>query len=541
MKKFGLGLGISLASAVVLAACASDQSAEEKIINVQSTDEIQSVDTAFSASNIATITANMNFYNGLYTYDMDNQLVAADAEALPEVSEDGKVYTIKIKADAKWSNGDPVTANDYVYAWRRMVDPELAAPYAYMFDGIIENATAILAGEKALEELGVRAIDDQTLEVTLANPTSYFADLLTVPAYYPQNQAVVEAAGDQYGATSEDAVYNGPFELTNWDAASGNTWTFTKNEDYWDAENVAVDTVNFQYLPETATALNLYDSDELGVIELTGSFAVQNKENPDYQTYPIPRTNYIEINHESEGLDNVNIRKAMYQAIDRESFVDNILQNGSIATNGFVSREVAWNPETKADFRDDAQIALDYDLEAAQAAWETGLAEAGLDTLSLNMVAADDEESQIFAEYVQSQLTENLPGLEVTINTMPSSARFAALKEGNYDLGITFWQADFGDPINYLERFDSEITRGNYQFEDIDTLVALSREQANDPQARWATLIEIERLGLDEYAVQIPVYQSYQAILQKPEITDINRPGQSYVNYRWAKVSNSAE
>jgi oligopeptide transport system substrate-binding protein len=541
MKKLGLGLGITLSSVLVLAACGNNQDTAEKIINVQSTDEIQSVDTAFSASNIATITANMNFYNGLYTYDLDNQLVAADAVDMPEISADGKVYTIKIKEDAKWSNGEPVTANDYVYAWRRMVDPSLAAPYAYMFDGIIENATAILAGEKALEDLGVRAIDDQTLEVTLANPTSYFTDLLTVPAYYPQNQAVVADAGDQYGATSEQAVYNGPFELTNWDAASGNTWTFSKNDDYWDAENVHVDTVNFQYLPETATAMNLFESGELDVIELTGNFAVQNKENPDYQTYPIPRTNYIEINHESEGLDNVNIRKALFQTIDRQAFVDNILQNGSIATNGFVSREVAWNPETNTDFRDDAQLSLDYDLEAAQAAWEAGLAETGLDGLNLNMVASDDEESQIFAEYVQSQLTENLPGIEVTISTMPSSARFAALKEGDYDLGITFWQADFGDPINYLERFDSEITRGNYKFDDIDALVDQSREQANDPQARWGTLIEIERLALDEYAVQIPVYQSYQAILQNPNVQDVSRPGQSYVNYRWANVAENAE
>lgn len=532
MKKAALGL----ATAILLAACGNTNTLNDKVLNMQSTDEIQSVDTAFAASNIATITANMNFYNGLYTYDLDNQLIAADAENVPEVSEDGLVYTIKIKETAKWSNGDAVTAEDYVYAWRRMVDPNLGTPYAYMFDGIIKNASEIMAGDMAINDLGVRAIDDHTLEISLENPSTYFTDLLTIPAYYPQNKEVVEAAGDQYGSTSDSAVYNGPFVLTNWDAASGNTWTFEKNEQYWDADNVHLDTVNFQYLPETATALNLYDSGELDVIELTGNFAVQNQSNKDFQTYPTPRTNYIEVNHETPGLDNLNIRQALYQAIDREAFVDNILQNGSIATNGFVSREVAWNPDTAVDFRDDAIIETDYDLKEAQENWEEGLAESNLETLSLDMVAADDEESQLFAEYIQSQLTEHLPGIEVTIHTMPSSARFAALSKGEYDLGVTFWQADFGDPINYLERFDSSITRGNYHYDDLDALVNQSRTQALEPENRWQTLIQLEQVGLDEYAVQIPVYQSYQAILQSPKVTDINRPGQSYINFRWADI-----
>lgn len=501
MKKKALGL----VAAVMLAACGTKEKATEKVLNIQSTDEIQSADTAFAASNIATITANMNFYNGLYTYDLDNQLIAADADDMPTVSEDGTVYTIKLKETATWSNGDPVTANDYVYAWRRMVDPDLGAPYAYMFDGTIDNATEIMAGELAVSELGVQAVDDKTLEITLENPTAYFTDLLTVPAYYPQNQEVVEAAGDQYGSTSDSAVYNGPFVLTEWDAATGNTWTFAKNDHYWDVDNVNLD-------------------------------AVQNQNNEDYQTYPIPRTNYIEVNHETPGLDNLNIRRAIYQAIDREAFVDKILQNGSIASNGFVSREVAWNPDTDADFRDDATIETDYDLEDAKEKWENGLAEAGFDSLSLEMVAADDEESQIFAEYIQSQLTENLPGIEVTIRTMPSSARFAALSDGDYDLGVTFWQADFGDPINYLERFDSTITRGNYQYDELDELVAQSRAQALDPSGRWETLITLEKAGLDDYAVQVPVYQSYQAILENPQVSDINRPGQSYINYRWADI-----
>ncbi|MEY8370595.1 peptide ABC transporter substrate-binding protein [Aerococcaceae bacterium 50-4] len=532
MKKLVLGM----VSAALLVACSNGDSADEKVLNIQSTDEIQSADTAFAASNIATITANTNFYNGLYTYDQDNQIIAADAEDMPDISEDGKVYTIHLKEAATWSNGDPVTANDYVYAWQRMVDPDLAAPYAYMFDGTIENASEIMAGDLALNDLGVRALDDKTLEVTLENPNSYFTDLLTVPAYYPQNQAVVEDSGDQYGSTSDSAVYNGPFVLTDWDAGTGNTWTFEKNNHYWDADNVQMDKINFQYLPETATVLNLYESGELDVIELTGNFSVQNQSHEDYLTYPIPRTNYIEINHETPGLDNLNIRRALYQAIDRQAFVDNILQNGSIATNGFVSREVAWNPDTATDFRDDAQIDLNYDLETAKENWEAGLEESNLETLSLEMVAADDEESQIFAEYVQSQLTQNLSGIKVTIRTMPSSARFAALSDGEYDLGITFWQADFGDPINYLERFDSSITRGKYQYDELDELVTQSREQALNPSRRWETLIQLEEKGLDDYAVQIPVYQSYQAILENPQVSSINRPGQSYINYRWTDI-----
>lgn len=534
MKK---GWILGLVSVLLLAACSTGQDtgdqAEIKTLNIPSTDQLQSVDVAQASTNIATFTANMNIYNGLMTYDLNNELIPADASAMPEVSEDGLVYTFTIRDDATWSNGSPVTAQNYVDGWQRMVDPELAAPYSYMYNGVVQNATEITEGNIAPSELGVAAIDDKKFQVTLEQPTAYFLDLITIPAFYPVYLDAVEST-ENYGTSSEGPVYNGPFEMTNWEASEGSSWTLTKNDDYWDAENVNLDEVVIQHMPETSTAISLYESGELDVVELTGEFAQQYEGHEEFQTYPLPRTNYIELNHEAFGLENLNIRQAIYQAIDREAFTTSVLQNGSVPINGQVSNEVAFNPKTNTDFREDSQITTDFDLEAAQANWQAGLEELGVEGLTYELLASDDPEGQVFAEYIQSQLMTNLPGIEVTIRTVPSSARFAALSEGSYELGATFWQADFGDPINYLERFHTDITRGNYSFEDVDDLIDQSREQSNDPMARWETLIEVEQLALDEYALQIPVYQSYQAILQKSDVTDINRPGQSFTNYRWA-------
>ncbi|MEG0679960.1 MAG: ABC transporter substrate-binding protein, partial [Carnobacterium sp.] len=181
---------------------------ENKVLNLAAESEMDTMDTTISTTNF---TPMNNVFEGLISYDLTGKLVGADAKDIPDISEDGLTYTFIIREEANWSNGTPVTAADYLFAWRRMVDPANGSGYAYLFSGIIKNAEAILAGDKSIDELGVEEVGEKTLKVTLEQPVPYFLDLLTIPSYFPQNEKFVTEQKENYGLHADTTIYNGPF------------------------------------------------------------------------------------------------------------------------------------------------------------------------------------------------------------------------------------------------------------------------------------------------------------------------------------------
>jgi oligopeptide transport system substrate-binding protein len=420
-----------------------------------------------------------------------------------------------------------------------MVDPENGSGYAYLFSGIIKNAEAILNGEAEVDTLGVVAIDDKTLKVTLEKPVPYFLDVLTIPSYFPQNEAFVTEQGENYGLNAENAIYNGPFTLSDWDSASGNSWNYQKNDEYWDKDTVNLDEITTQVVKEVGTGLNLYESGTLDSISLSGDFVAQYTENADFKTNDKAWIYYIEVNHEVPELANENIRKALSYAIDRQGFTDNVLLDGSQPIFGHVPNGLAKNPETGVDFREDAGDVVQSDVETAQAAWQAGLEELDMDTFSLELTTSDSEDSKKLAEFIQSELQNNLPGLTIDIRQMPDNSRLDNIKSGNYQIATSYWLADFADPINFVERFDTDINRGNYSFEDIDALVDQSNQQYDDALARWNTLIEIEKTALSEHYVDVPIYQTAEAYLEKPYVKDIYRPVFGSRSFKYAFIDDT--
>lgn len=533
---------LTLASLAVLSACGNtgqentENAGEgQQILNLAADSEMDTMDTTISTTNF---TPMNNVFEGLITYDLDGNLVPGNAATMPEVSGDGLTYTFTLRGDANWSNGTPVTADDFVFAWKRMVDPENGSGYAYLFSGIINNAEAILNGETSVDELGVEAIDDKTLKVTLEKPVPYFLDVLTIPSYFPQNEAFVMEQGENYGLNAENAIYNGPFTLADWDAASGDSWKYIKNDDYWDKDTVILDEINTQVVKEVGTGLNLYESGELDSITLSGDFVAQYTENPDFKTNGKAWINYIELNHAVPELANENIRKALTYAINRQGFTDNVLLNGSQPTFGHVPNGLAKNPETGTDFREDAGDVVEYNVETAQEAWQTGLEELGMESISLELTTSDSEDSKKLAEFLQSELQNTLPGLTIDIRQMPDNSRLDNIKSGNYQIATSYWLADFADPINFVERFDTDINRGNYSFEDIDALIDQSNQQYDDALERWNTLIEIEKVALGEHYVHVPVYQTAEAYLEKPYVKDIYRPVFGSRSFKYASIDS---
>ena len=536
-------------SGLVLAACgnSSDNSGSngsgesEQVLNWTTTSELPTMDTTMVTDTVSFDMMN-NVNEGLYRQNAEGEYEAGVLDGEPEISEDGSVYTYKIKEDATWSNGDPVTAKDFVYAWQRLVDPDTAAPYSYLADGIIQNATEIIAGEMEPSELGATAVDDKTLEVTYAKPVPYLEGLLSMAPFYPLNQAFVEEQGDSYATNSDTVLYNGPFALSGWDGTNLN-WSLEKNDNYWDADNVQLDTVKYQVLKETSTALNLFDSGEIDYTTVSGEYVAAREGDPNMDNAPESTVFFIKMNQERNGeetpLANTNIRRGISQAIDKQSFADQVLQNGSLPADYLVPEGLASNPSTKADFREDSTEGtgfVDYDVEAAQEAFNAGLEELGTDSITLELLVDDTENAKRSAEYIQGQLQTNLPGLQVQIVSVPFKNRVAANNSQDYDLQISGWGADYADPINYLELFvtDGNNNNSGYSNEEYDALIQSASDETEDLDKRWSDLVAAESLILEEAGIA-PLYQRYGAYLEQPTVEGVvhHQVGAS-TSFKWA-------
>jgi oligopeptide transport system substrate-binding protein len=515
--------------------------AKDQTYNVVSGAEAGSIDLSL-ASDTYSFNILYNTYEGLYRLDKDNQPEIAGAAEAATVSSDGLTYTIKLRQDAKWSNGDPVTAADYVYSWQRTLDPKTASEYAYMFSPV-KNADQINSGKVDKSQLGVKAVDDYTLQVTLEQVTPYFTSLLAFPTFAPQDQKVVEQYGDDYAKTSEKEVYNGPFKLADFSGAGTDTeYKLVKNDTYWDQANVKLQTINFSVVKESSTAMNLFKDGEADEIGLSGEAALQNKDNKAWVAEPSAMTQYLELNQTKKNspFRNKNLRKAISYAINRQQMVDKILGDGSYVSNDIVPQKMSYNPTTKVDFTKDTSMKLKYSAAQAKKYWKKAKKELGIKKLDVSLLASDTESSKKMCEYLQGALQDTLSGVKVSVSNVPLSVRLDRSNKGKFDIVMNNWIADFGDPINFLDLFtsDSSYNRGNWSNTTYDKLVAKSSsEDAADPTARWTDMVKADQLLSKELGV-IPLYQSSGAGLRNTKVKNVYaHVAGAGTDYKWAYIA----
>ncbi len=286
---------------------------------------------------------------------------------MPEISEDGLTYTFKIR-DAQWSNGTPVTAHDFVYAWQRAINPDTASPYGpYLMAGMVKNATEIGEGKAEIADLGIKAEDDKTLIIELERPVAYFLSLMSFGTFLPLNEEFVTAQGDKYATNSEAMIYNGPFSLADWDG-TGN-WKYVKNDKYWDADTVKLDEIIVDVVKETSTAVKLYEQGKKDRVTLSAEYAMQYADDPTIINELETAVFYFKMNQVRDGkptpLANADIRKAIAKGYNKEELADAVLANGSIAANYLVPTEFTFDENGK-DFRDYSKEFSAYNVEEAQ-------------------------------------------------------------------------------------------------------------------------------------------------------------------------------
>ncbi len=526
MKKFKYLL-VGLATVALLAACGGSDSKEstqavdsqKKILNVATDIELASMDTGVATDGYS-FDAIAAVIEGLYQLDSDGNPIPGMAEST-EVSEDGKTYTFKLR-DAKWSDGTPVKANDFVFAWRRLADPATASEYSYMLDVAgIKNASEIAKGEKAKEELGITAIDDKTLKVELNYAVPFFYQLMAFPSFYPISEEFYKKHGDQYALTPEAILANGPFKMTAWNQGSG--YELVKNDTYYDSGVVKLDGINVQLVKDSQSAVVAYEQGTVDVMKLTGELVEQYKGSPEMRNTLGGYLWYVSPNTKVPGLENPNLRLALALSYDKEQIAEHLLKDGSIAANFAVPVKLAVGPDKK-DFRATSPEYLKVDKAKAKEYYEIAKKELGKDSFNFELLFEDTEASKKVAEYLKSEIETNLPGVTLTLKQQPKKSRLQLMQKGEFDLGLTRWGPDYADPMTYLDMWVSGASYnfGSWSNEKYDELVfeASKGSLVTKLEERWQALKDAEKIVMDEAAI-LPVYQTGSAMMIKSNVKGI--------------------
>jgi oligopeptide transport system substrate-binding protein len=491
------------------------------LLNVQFDVEVASMDPQIATDGtsfevIAAVT------EGLYSIDKAGSPIPAMAESVDK-SADGLTYTYKLR-DAKWSNGTPVTASDFVFAWRRLVDPAVASEYSFIVEiAGIKNAGKIIAGELTPDQLGVTAQDDKTLVVSLDTPVPFFDSLMSFPSFLPVNEAFFTSAGDKFGTSPDTILSNGPFMITSYEPAATSI-TLVKSPTYWDAGKVTLDGINYQVIKDSQQAMLSYQNGDLDVATLSGEQVEQFQGDPEFHSIMAGYLWYISPNQKVKGLENLNLRKALSFAYDKSAIVNNILKDGSIVADFAVPTLLATGPDGK-DFRETAGTYPTTDKAQALQYWEAAKKELGVSELKYTMIVEDTESAMNVAQFIQSEIQTTLPGITLEIQSMPKKNRVERMQDGDFELGLTRWGPDYADPMTYLDMWTTG-SPNNYGFwsnPDYDAIIESAKkgDLALDVNARWDALKKAEGIVMDN-AVIFPVYQKGDAVMIKTGVDGID-------------------
>ena len=524
---------LTLAVSLSLVGCSSSGTKTDKILRIAADNDVASLDTNVATDGFS-FDVIKTFTEGLLEYDAAGKIQPAAASSY-DVSTDGKTYTFHLRTDAVWSNGDKVTANDFVFSWRRLVDPAKANEYAYMAGAIkIANADKIMASELTTDKLGVVAKDDSTLVVTLEESVPYFLQLMTFPVFHPLNEKFVTAQGANYATSPATLISNGPFILTEW--TQGTLITLAKNDKYYGKSKIKLDGIEFHIIKDYQTAALEFEKGSLDVVKLSSDLVDRYKTNAAFTQLKLGYTWYLDPNFTVKELQNKNLRLAIATGFDKAQIANVILADGSMVADYIVPAGLATGPDGK-DFRATSPTFLSYDVAKAKAYWEKAKTELGITTLTLDLLVDDAEDTSKVAQFLQSELQANLPGLTITISTTPKKNRLALMREGTFQIGLTRWGPDYADPFTYLGDLFTTGTSYNYgKFSDpaydaIMKTVAPGGSLSTNLPDRWTALKAAEKLLLEQAAI-MPAWQSGEARLINTKVKGIEYHVVGQASYR---------
>ena len=465
-----------------------------------------------------------NTMENLVRLDEKDNIKPAAAESW-DVSDDGLTYTFHLREGMKWANGDPVTAHDYEFGWKTVIEPSVASEYAYLLY-FIEGAEAYNLGEGSLDDVKITATDDLTLEVVLTSPTEYFVSMTAFPTMSPVNEKFYNEVGaDKYGTEADYLLSNGPFAVESWTHQS--EMVMVKNDSYYNADAIQLPKVRFVMILENNASLNAFQAGEVDLTVLAEGSMVQQIEATGYEVlnYDDGSCFYMEYNVENPALSSVSLRKAISLAIDRQTFVDSVLQNSSRPSTSLTPQAVK-GLDGPFPLEVGELIPPKGDTELALSLLETAKKELSMDegeiSKHLSIVLDDTDQAVKIGAYIQEQVKSKL-GLDITIENMPFKNRLERMTNKDFDMVFAGWSPDYNDPNSFLDMFvtDGGNNHTRYSSEAYDKLIDDAAVEL-DPTARMGYFYQVEDLIAEDCMVA-PIYWRVKDYVVSEKVQGIYR------------------
>lgn len=528
--------GVALSLAAITAACGTKQAkSTQKVFKTTVNANPDTLDPAQYTLSVSSEVINAE-QEGLYTRDQHNKVIAGVAKSYT-TNAAKTVYTFTLK-HTKWANGKPVTAADFAYGFQRLADPKTKAGQAARID-FLKNGQAVRSGQKPVSSLGVKALGKYKLQLTLSEPLTYLKDLLTGTPYFPVNKAFATKAGSKFGTSSKYTLANGPFKVTGFSLKNDN-WNYIKNPEYWDKQHVKLDKVSVRVVKDTATGANLFATGKVDYTALTSANLSRFSGKQTLHQITTPTIGYLSMNFNHTATGNVHLRRALAESYDKTKFAKNVLKDGSVALNGLVPKNLSDNPATGKDYRKDTGDLSTFDPTDAKAEWAKAQQALGKKTLTLTLLTADTQDAKNAGEFLQGQIESHLPGLHITLKSIPVAQRIALERSGDYDIAFGTWAPDFDDPINFLDIYQStgELNFSKYNSKQYDAeLAEIHGKLATNADARYKALQQAETRLIKTDVAIAPVYQVGLSYVQNTKTSGLAIvPFGSTVNYKYIEV-----
>ena len=512
---------------------AADTLADVQEMTFVLNNELNSIDPTVTSNSFATPFL-ANCFEGLVTYDEKGEVVPGNAESW-ESNDDLTQFTFHLRDGLKWSDGSDLTAEDYVYSALRVLTPSTTAEYLNMISDYVVNGKEYYDGTVSAEEVGVKALDDKTIQYTLKAPCPYFVDLVSMQVYFPVQKATIEANGDKWTASAEAYVSNGPFKVTQ--INMGESYVLEKNDNYWDAENVTLEKLTYRYILDLSTALTAFENNEVDGVRMvsSGDIARLKAEKAGLNTAPIYGTVYYNFNCEKEPYNNPLVRKALNLAIDRDAIINNVAQLDAVPAFSFYAPGYVVDGKDLTDGRSDFGLSSTANPEEAKKA----LAEAGypdgegFPTIQLSFYS-DDNVKKI-AEAVKEMWEQNL-GIKVEVSSADWAVFYSDVQAGNYEVAAMGWGADYINPMSFLPlMYTDDITNNaNYSNPEYDAIVDQIKVE-KDPEKFGELVKQADEIVSSEYGV-LPLYYKAENYLLKDNIKGVYMTSSSNLYFKNAKV-----
>lgn len=518
------------------AAAQTTESTGDKELAVQIGPDPETIDPAL---NSAVDGGNMllHAYECLLTVGEDGTLQPGQAESY-DVSEDGLTWTFHLRDGLKWSDGSDLTANDFIYSWKRVCDPEVAAPYAETVLGMVKGYDEAIDGN--LDALGVSAPDDSTLVVELANPCSYFGSLAAFATLSPVQEATIEANGEAWATAPETYVSNGPFYMTEW--VPGSHITFSKNPYYWNADAIKLDRLKFVLMEDSNAAYSAYQTGEVLMIKDVPTEEIPSLTGTDdFYVDPIIGTYYISLNIQKAPFDDVNVRKALSLAIDREYVASTLMQGTYTAAGNFMGP--GWMDTDGTEFMSNANGGKPYidttNFEANLEEAKQLLADAGYPDgegfPTISYTTNDAGYHKVVAEYLQQAWAEL--GIDLQVNIVEWSSFTPMRRSGDFEVARNGWVGDYSDPSNMLELFCTTNGNNDGKFSNADFDAAIDTSRSTLDAAERSTALHTAEDILMDQAGCIPLAYYNDFWLQSSKITGAWHSAYGYWYFMYADIT----